>query len=253
MKVASNSRFALMTIITVLLMLLDSSLVFCFGSIPSAYRQNISLYAKGSKERKSTSAPKGFNKVPPNLVSTKEDKEILQEVVEKIQRPNLPEESKDLSEEDRQKRVNELIQNYVGTKAERRAAKKSANKSKKSKPFGSLIEADENRPFGEAVLAKIPDSVQERVDGFLITGTFIALFVVVSCGIGISLGAFRVVFPTIVIPPEVENFSMNILDPAFTPSVLVFFAFSITLGVFKYAQISSDRTVYRENEEDNSL
>lgn len=245
-----NSRIKILTIVCVVLLLIDPVLGFHHGSPSSPHRQSISLYSKGTKQRKPTSAPKGFNKSPsPNLLNTKEDKQILQEAVKQVQPPVTAEESKPLSEEERQKKVNELIQNYVGTKPERRAAKKEEkNKAKKNKAFGAPVEDDENRPFGEAVLAKIPDSVQERVDGFLITGTFIALFIVVSCGIGISLGAFKVVFPAIVIPPEIEDLALNILDPAFTPSVLVFFAFSITLGIFKYAQISSDRTVYREDE-----
>ena len=66
-------------------------------------------------------------------------------------------------------------------------------------------------------------------------------------GIGISYGAFKVVFPTIPIPQTIDDFIIQVLTPSFTPTVVIFFFFSINYGLFKYAQISSVRTVYRED------
>ena len=39
----------------------------------------------------------------------------------------------------------------------------------------------------------------------------------------------------------------DVLTPAFTPSIGIFFLFSITFGLFKFAQISSQATVYTED------
>ena len=61
-----------------------------------------------------------------------------------------------------------------------------------------------------------------------------------------SFGAFKVVFPTVVVPEYLDDLIANILSPSFTLSIGVFFMFSITLGLFKYAQISSSKTVYTE-------
>jgi hypothetical protein len=65
---------------------------------------------------------------------------------------------------------------------------------------------------------------------------------------GISLGALKVVFPQVQIPAEFEPVITNFLSPSFTPSLGIFLFFSVTLGVFKFAQVSSSRTVYREDE-----
>jgi hypothetical protein len=100
--------------------------------------------------------------------------------------------------------------------------------------------------FGETVLEKIPEKTQAQLDSFLITATFSSLALVILCGIGISYGAFKVIFPQTKIPEALDIFITNVLDPAFTPAVGIFFIFSITFGLFKFAQISSDKTVYRE-------
>lgn len=114
----------------------------------------------------------------------------------------------------------------------------STLKKKKSKSKGS---------FGESVLEKIPDKLQAQLDSILLTATFGSLALVILCGIGISYGAFKVIFPTIKVPEALDGFITNVLDPAFTPAVGIFFLFSITFGLFKFAQISSDKTVYRED------
>ena len=65
-------------------------------------------------------------------------------------------------------------------------------------------------------------------------------------GISISFGAFKLVYPEVAVAPALDNLIENILTPAFTPAICVFFLFSITYGLFKFAQISSEETVYKE-------
>lgn len=45
---------------------------------------------------------------------------------------------------------------------------------------------------------------------------------------------------------DVDNIVSNILSPSFTPALGVFLFFSVTYGLFKFAQISNSQTVYRE-------
>ena len=100
-----------------------------------------------------------------------------------------------------------------------------AAKSKKSN-------AEEERLFGEGILDKVPEKLQLQIDNFLITGTFAALTFVVLCGIGISAGALKIVFPQVEMSRDIDSLITNVLDPFFTPALGVFFFFSITLGVF---------------------
>jgi len=108
-------------------------------------------------------------------------------------------------------------------------------------------ERDPDSPFGESIIAGIPLAAQAKIDNILVTATFGALAFVVLSGVAISLGALTVVFPTLIIPETIDDIAKNILSPAFTPSLGVFFFFSITFGIFKFAQISSSGTVYRED------
>jgi hypothetical protein len=64
---------------------------------------------------------------------------------------------------------------------------------------------------------------------------------------GISLSALKVAFPQVAMPEQLDAAIANFFTPAFTPSLVVFFFFSITFGLFKFAQISSSQTVYRED------
>ena len=101
-------------------------------------------------------------------------------------------------------------------------------------------------PFGEAVMAGIAPELQMKIDNFLLISTFAALTFVIVSGIGITLGAFKIVFKDVQISAEVDGLITNFLSPAFTPALGVFLFFSVTFGLFKYAQISSSQTVYRE-------
>jgi hypothetical protein len=107
-------------------------------------------------------------------------------------------------------------------------------------------ERSDDAPFGEEVLAGIPFSLQQKIDNILVTSTLLALSFVIISGVGMSAGALKVVFPDIQVPEAVDGLITNFLTPAFTPGIGIFFFFSITFGLFKFAQISSSQTVYRE-------
>lgn len=143
--------------------------------------------------------------------------------------------------------VDALFKKY-GIKDNTSDKKKVIAKTKDGKLVTKLAskEYDPDRPFGEAVLAGISPQLQAKLDNILVTGTFIALVFVVLCGVGISAGALQIVFPSIEVSPDVDAIIKNFLTPSFTPALGVFFFFSITFGLFKFAQISSSQTVYRE-------
>jgi hypothetical protein len=50
------------------------------------------------------------------------------------------------------------------------------------------------------------------------------------------------------VPETFDALIVNVLTPAFTPAFLIFLFFSVTFGLFKFAQISSSQTVYKEVE-----
>jgi hypothetical protein len=115
-----------------------------------------------------------------------------------------------------------------------------------SKSTGRQLKPGESRPFGEAVLERFSPAQLAKIDSVLVTGAFVTLSIVVLIGTGMSFGAVKVVFPQYAFDPNVDNVIQNILTPAFTPSLLLFFLASITYGLFKFAQASSSDTIYRE-------
>lgn len=116
--------------------------------------------------------------------------------------------------------------------------------TKKAKPEKKVAPGD--RPFGEAVLEKIPPRTQMQIDNILVTMTFSALAFTLLCGVAISATATRVVFPQFAISSEIDQIITNFLTPAFTPSLIFLLLCSSTFGLFKFAQISSSQTVYKE-------
>jgi hypothetical protein len=122
----------------------------------------------------------------------------------------------------------------------------NAAASKKAKKSTTFENRPEDAPFGESVLEKIPPALQSKIDNILITATFSSLMFVLACGVGISLGSLKVVFPDISIPEGVDALLTNFLTPAFTPAFAIFLFFSVTFGLFKFAQVSSSQTVYKE-------
>ena len=130
------------------------------------------------------------------------------------------------------------IKDGDSNKTKSAAKKKPKNKNKKGEP--------EETPFGQSVLAGIPADTQMKIDNTLVTCVSLSLGFVVLSGISISLGAYTVVFPDVHIPEWLDGLITNFLSPAFTPALGIFFFFSTTFGLFKFAQISSDQTVYKE-------
>jgi hypothetical protein len=116
------------------------------------------------------------------------------------------------------------------------------NKKSKLAPSGP----PPNKPFGEDVLSKFPVSLQTKLDSALLTLTMLSLTAVVLTGLSLSFGAMKLVKPSVALPSGLEDAVTNFLAPAFGPAVCIFFFFSVTFGLFKFAQVSTSQTTYKE-------
>lgn len=105
---------------------------------------------------------------------------------------------------------------------------------------------NEEPKFGVSIISKMSPSAQQKIDQTLLSATFASLGFVIICGVAISLDAFKIVFPDVAVPSFLDSLISDFLSPSFTPSLGVFFFFSINYGLFKFAQISSSETVYKE-------
>lgn len=190
-------------------------------------------FARFAKDKMTGDAPKGFGKAPapaPTAPMASTSEPAAEETTAATKKSGA-------SNDD----IDAILQKY-GVKDDKAA--KARAKAKADSERGGAKGKD--APFGEGIIAKLDTATQQKFDSILITGVSISLGFVILCGIGISAGAIEVVFKDITIPDAMDSFITNFLTPAFTPALGVFFFFSITFGLFKFAQISSDQTVYRE-------
>ena len=169
---------------------------------------------------------------PPSPSSSRAEPEVSSYTPEMASRDRV------LSEEEKEAEMQKIFAKY-GVKNDETADFKKQVAARKL--------AGEEAPFGESVIANMDSKVQAKTDSILVACVSVSLSFVVLCGIGISAGALHVVFPDITIPTSIDDLIVNVLTPAFTPALGIFFFFSITFGLFKFAQVSSSQTVYRES------
>ena len=122
----------------------------------------------------------------------------------------------------------------------------AGSETPKKKKKEQVTSSSGDKPFGEDVITKIPLELQGKIDNILIAGVFLSLAWCILCGVGMSAGSLKIVFKDFQLANTIDGLIVNVFDPSFTPSIGIFFFFSITFGLFKYAQIQSSQTAYKE-------
>ena len=97
------------------------------------------------------------------------------------------------------------------------------------------------------VFSMIPAPILIAFDRFLKGGLAICTTAFMAAGVLITLEAWQHASgDTSLISPELDEFIVNIVEPNFTPGLLVLLGFSVTLGVFTIASGGSASSQYRE-------
>ena len=96
------------------------------------------------------------------------------------------------------------------------------------------------------IIALIPGPVQIFIDRFLKIGVAICTLLFVSAGIGITAEAWSKASGN-ALPEDIDAFIVSVVEPNFTPGLLVLLGFSVSLGVFSALQLSSAGAQYRED------
>ena len=124
-----------------------------------------------------------------------------------------------------------------------------ATESQKRAILAGKEPKSEGGAFGESVLSKLDGKLQQKIDNTLISLTFGSLLFCVLCGLAISSSAIEVVFPDFKMDQNVDYVLKDVLTPFFYSLYRDLLFFSITFGIFKFAQVSSQATVYTEEPE----
>lgn len=104
--------------------------------------------------------------------------------------------------------------------------------------------AEQQKDFD--LIAMIPGPVQIFIDRFLKLGVGICTLLFISAGIGITAEAWSKASNN-PLPEDIDNFIVNVVEPNFTPGLLVLLAFSVSLGGFAALQLGSAGAQYKED------
>lgn len=103
--------------------------------------------------------------------------------------------------------------------------------------------ADEGQDFD--LMRILPEPVLIAIDRFLKTGVVICTVLFVLAGVFITIEAYSKTTGN-PLPEDLDSFITNTVEPNFTPGLLVLLGFSVSLGAFAAAQLSSASSNYRE-------
>lgn len=229
-------------------------------SLPST--TTTALHAK--KKNKNSSSGKGFGKVSdikPTKLENNNDNDATTTYNEPLQsttsssglssietttstsftRPTVDIDP-NLSTDERNK---EILKQQFGLRTfeERQGDMKAAEKLAEQKAKMQKIKQMKDEDFD--IMMIIPPPVLKGIDLFLKTGLAITTTLFILAGIGITAEAWAVSTGN-KLPEDVDAFIVNIIEPNFTPMLLVLLGFSISLGIFATAQLGSGSSTYKE-------
>mmetsp|Transcript_41161 Transcript_41161/g.99171 ORF Transcript_41161/g.99171 Transcript_41161/m.99171 type:complete len:253 (+) Transcript_41161:399-1157(+) len=106
-------------------------------------------------------------------------------------------------------------------------------------------QADAGNDFD--IMQVLPAPVLIGIDRFLKVGVAVCTVLFVLAGIGITFEAWSKASDS-PLPENIDTFIVNVIEPNFTPGLGVLLGFSISLGAFAAAQLSSSSATYRQDQ-----
>ena len=215
-----------------------------------------SLFAK--KDKKSTGG-KGFGKepaVPPTPPKSTPEPMMLERQDPSIQQAStftsveggsnaIPTMDPNLTPEQRTSAI--LRETYgMRTREEQQEEfrKAEAIKEQRKKLDEWKKKAEQGEEFD--IMEVLPAPVLIGIDRFLKAGLAICTVLFVLSGFGITIEAWSKATES-PLPPDVDNLIVNVIEPNFTPGLLVLLGFSVSLGAFAAAQLGSASATYRQD------
>jgi len=124
-------------------------------------------------------------------------------------------------------------------------AKPGAEASRPPPNVGRLAAPNPNDP-----LSRIPKAGQELLERFFGGGALVFGSAFILSGLAVAVEAIAKVLGN-PLPTPIDEALVQYVEPALTPSILILFGFSISLGLLKQLQLGSESTgvLYREEDE----
>jgi len=149
--------------------------------------------------------------------------------------PNLPADQ----------RTKEILKQQYGLRSfeEQQGDIKAAQRAAETRDRMAKIKQMSDDEFD--IFMVIPPPIVKGIDAFLKIGLAVCTTLFVLSGVGITAEAWAVATGK-ALPENVDNFIVNVIEPNFTPGLLVLLGFSVSLGIFATAQLGSGSSVYKE-------
>lgn len=220
-----------------------------------------SLFAK--KKKGSSGGNKGFGKAPEKPVtppkSASSEPMMMEREDPRLQQQQgsaftsveggsnaIPTLDPNMSPEDR---TAALLRDQYGMRTreeqQEEARRSEAAKEQRKKLDDWKKQADEGKDFD--IMEVLPAPVLVGIDRFLKAGLAICTVLFVLAGFGITIEAWSKASDS-PLPPNIDEFIVNVIEPNFTPGLGVLLGFSISLGAFAAAQLSSASATYRQDQ-----
>eukprot|EP00545_Synedropsis_sp_CCMP1620_P005905 CAMPEP_0119014174 /NCGR_PEP_ID=MMETSP1176-20130426/9397_1 /TAXON_ID=265551 /ORGANISM="Synedropsis recta cf, Strain CCMP1620" /LENGTH=246 /DNA_ID=CAMNT_0006967323 /DNA_START=34 /DNA_END=774 /DNA_ORIENTATION=+ len=148
--------------------------------------------------------------------------------------PNMPVEE----------RTKQILQEQYGLRTLEDQRREEKIREQRNKIQRLKEEAEKDEDFD--VFALLPPALLVGIDRFLKIGLSVCTVTFVGAGLGICAEAWSAASGN-VLPEEIDSFIVNVVEPNFTPGLLVLLGFSVSLGIFATAQMGSSGSRYSED------
>jgi hypothetical protein len=141
-----------------------------------------------------------------------------------------------------EERTRRILQEQYGlrTLEDQQRQDKLMEQRRKFEELKERAEKDENFD----IMQVLPEPVLIGIDRFLKVGVTISTVLFVAAGLGITTEAWSAATKN-PLPPDIQQFIVNTVEPNFTTGLLVLLGFSVSLGLFSAAQLGSSGSQYR--------
>eukprot|EP00978_Attheya_sp_CCMP212_P019979 scaffold56730_cov58-Attheya_sp.AAC.3 len=146
-----------------------------------------------------------------------------------------------------EERTGQIMRERFGLKTyeeQEMTRKESESREEQSKRMQRLKQLAEDDSLDLFTL--LPAPLLTFIDRFLKGGLAISTvcFILAGCGICAEAWSASSGKP---LPPDMDTFIVNVVEPNFTPGLIVLLGFSISLGIFASAQLGSETSQYQED------
>lgn len=145
-------------------------------------------------------------------------------------------------------RTGSILRDKYGLRTREEQEAEEAKQKKRNDQRKKINEWKKQADLGEDfdLLEIIPDPILIFIDKFLKVGVSICTFLFLLAGVFITIEAGSKALDN-PLPPALDSFIANVVEPNFTPGLVVLLSFSVGLGIFASLQLNSAASTYRED------